>query len=856
MHLTIPDFSLVVLVGATGSGKSTFAAKHFLPTEIISSDRCRALVADDEMDQSATSDAFALVHTIAAKRLARRRLAVIDATSVRPEDRKQLIDLARRYHALPTAIVFDLPEKLCLARNQSRDDRRIPDRVVHDHVRLLRKSLRGLDREGFRGVHVLRSEDDVVAATVSREPLWCDRRGDHGPFDIIGDVHGCRAELDLLLDRLGYRERETEHGPVRSHAEGRRAVFVGDLVDRGPDSPGVLRLVMNMVEAGTALAVPGNHDLKLVKKLAGRDVKIAHGLAETLEQLGALPEAEQKPFCDKARVFLDKLVSHLWLDDGRLVVAHAGMKEEMQGHGSGAVRGFALYGETTGETDEYGLPVRLNWAAEYRGRAMVVYGHTPTPIAEWINNTVCIDTGCVFGAKLTALRYPEREFVDVPAARIYMEPARPLGMIVQAGGGPTGQQAADEMLNIEDVLGKRTLMTRLVGSVRIEPENAAASLEIMSRFAIDPRWLIYLPPTMSPPETSSRPGMLEHPEEAFRYFSRAGVTRVIVEEKHMGSRAVIVIARDAEAARNRFGVQDGKAGVIFTRTGRAFFQDVALEQALIGRIGAAILAAGLWPRLGTDWLCLDAEVMPWSAKAQALIDAQYRPVGEAAIAGTEAAVKLAAQAAMSGVDIGDHLSRLNTRAENARLYDMSWRRYARPVNGIDDLRVAPFHVMASEDAVHSDKPHDWHMAIFAEFATADPALLVATQHHVLDLGDDAQVAAITAWWEALTAKGGEGMVVKPLDFVARGKKGILQPAVKCRGPEYLRIIYGPDYTMPDNLDRLRERGLNAKRGLALREFALGIEALDRFVKREPLRRVHECVFGVLALESEPVDPRL
>ena len=605
MHLTIPDFSLVVLVGATGSGKSTFAAKHFLPTEIISSDRCRALVADDETDQSATPDAFELVHTIAAKRLARRRLAVIDATSVRPEDRKQLIDLARRYHALPTALVFDLPEKLCLARNQSRADRKIPDRVVHDHVRLLRNSLRSLEREGFRGVHVLRSEEDVAAATVSREPLWCDRRGEHGPFDILGDVHGCRLELELLLEKLGYIRGEPENGPVYRHPQGRRAIFVGDLVDRGPDSPGVLRLVMNMVQAGHALAVPGNHDLKLVKKLARRDVKIAHGLAQTLEQLDALPEAERKPFCEKARMFLDKLVSHLWLDDGRLVVAHAGMKEEMQGRGSGAVRGFALYGETNGETDDYGLPVRLNWAADYRGRAMVVYGHTPTPIAEWINNTVCIDTGCVFGGKLTALRYPEREFVDVPAAAVYMEPVRPLGMIVKDAAGPNGQQAADEMLDIDDVLGKRTLMTRLIGSVRIEPENAAAALEVMSRFAIDPRWLIYPPPTMSPPETSKRPGLLEHPDEAFRYFSRSGITRVIVEEKHMGSRAVIVLARDAAAARNRFGVEDGKAGVIFTRTGRAFFADASLEKALIERIGTALAAADSgngWKRIFCAWM--------------------------------------------------------------------------------------------------------------------------------------------------------------------------------------------------------------------------------------------------------------
>jgi protein phosphatase len=530
---------------------------------------------------------------------------------------------------LPTAIVFDLPEDVCMERNKARANRNIPGRVVHDHVQRLRRSLRGMEREGFRSLHILRSEQAVADATLVREPLWCDRRGEHGPFDIIGDVHGCIDELKALLGQLGYVQ--TEGGVAPHHPEGRRVIFVGDLVDRGPDSPGVLRLVMDMVAAGSALAVPGNHDLKLVKKLSGRDVKIAHGLAQTLEQLEAMPEAERIPFQEKAKIFLDKLVSHLWLDDGRLVVAHAGMKEEMQGRGSGAVRGFALYGESTGEIDDYGLPVRLNWAAEYRGRAMVVYGHTPTPVAEWINGTICIDTGCVFGGKLTALRYPERELVEVPAAQVYMEPVRPLGI----AAGPSGQQAADVMLDIEDVQGKRTLMTRLTGSVRVEPENAAAALEIMSRFAIDPRWMVYLPPTMSPPETSALPGLLEHPAEAFGYFSRSGVAKVVVEEKHMGSRAVVVLARDADAAKARFGVEDGKAGVIYTRTGRPFFSDDALESGLIERVGKAADAVGLWDRLETDWLCLDAELMPWSAKAQALIDSQYRPVGEAGIAAPE-----------------------------------------------------------------------------------------------------------------------------------------------------------------------------------------------------------------------------
>jgi protein phosphatase len=248
--------------------------------------------------------------------------------------------------------------------------------------------------------------------------------------------------------------------------------------------------------------------------------------------------------------------------------------------------------------------------------------------------------------------------------------------------------------------------------------------------------------------------------------------------------------------------------------------------------------------------------MPWSAKAQALIDSQYRPVGEAGIAGTNAAVGLVAQAAGRGIEVGEFMVHLTMRSNNAAAYDASWRRYVRPFAGIEDVRIAPFHLMASEGSVHADKPHDWHMALMAELAAVLPGLLIATPYHVVDMNDPVQTEGAIGWWEKLTDAGGEGMVIKPLEFVAHGKKGIVQPAIKCRGREYLRIIYGPDYTMAVHLDRLRERGLGAKRGLAIREFALGLEALDRFVKCEPLRRVHECVFGVLALESEPVDPRL
>src|SRR5262249_36280400 len=302
---------------------------------------------------------------------------------------------------------FDIAEDICLARNAVRADRHIPPRVIRNHADALRRSMRRLRDEGFRAIHVFRRPEEVETATVVREPLHVNRRDDRGPFDIIGDVHGCLDELKDLLGKLGYTLAEAivaEGRPavVVTPPEGRKAVFVGDLVDRGPDSPGVLRLAMRMVEAGTALCVRGNHDDKLLRKLRGREVSITHGLAGTLEQLGDEPPE----FVARVREFLDGLPTHYVLDGGRIVVAHPGLKEELQGRVSERVRAFALYGETTGESDEFGLPVRLNWAAEYRGRATVVYGHTPTIQPEWLNRTICIDTGCAYGGALTALRYP------------------------------------------------------------------------------------------------------------------------------------------------------------------------------------------------------------------------------------------------------------------------------------------------------------------------------------------------------------------------------------------------------------------------------------------------------------------
>jgi protein phosphatase len=826
----------------SGSGKSTFGRTHFLPSEVISSDFCRGLVSDDENAQDATNDAFDLLHYIAGKRLARGRLTVVDATNVQTEARKPLVDLARRYHVLPVAIVFDLPERLCQDRNRDRPDRDFGPHVIRNQQRQLRRGLRGLRREGFRQIHVLDSPEAVDAASILRTPLWNNKKSEHGPFDVIGDVHGCADELEELLGLLGYGLVDGAY----AHPDGRRAIFVGDLVDRGPRILDAVRIARAMVERGSAFAVPGNHDQKLVRALRGRDVRITHGLDRSLAELDAHPEEREG-----VAVFLDSLVSHYVFDDGNLVVAHAGMKEEMQGRGSGKVRDFALYGETTGETDEFGLPVRWNWAAEYRGHAMVVYGHTPVPDPEWLNRTINIDTGCVFGGRLTALRYPEQELVSVPARAVYAEPAKPFLPEEELPERLTSQQREDELLDIDDVLGKRLIETRFARSVTIREENAIAALEVMGRFAVNPKWLVYLPPAVSPSETSGEPGLLEHPPEAFAHYRHEGVAEVVCEEKHMGSRAIVIVCSDEASARRRFGVVDEGFGICYTRTGRRFFDDAELELAFLERVRAAAHGAGLFEQLGTDWLLLDCELMPWSAKAQQLLQEQYAAVGAAGRVGLGEAVRALEAAGASALT-----EKYAARLEDVARYTAAYRQYCWPVASLGDLKLAPFHLLASENAVHIDKPHSWHLEQIAGLVAEDGELLRATASVAVDTTDPASEERATAWWGELTAGGGEGMVVKPMDFVVRGRRGLVQPALKVRGREYLRIIYGPEYTEQQNLDRLRRRALGAKRSLAVREFALGIEALERFVRNEPLRRVHECCFGVLALESEPVDPRL
>ena len=854
-HVNIPDFGLVMLIGPTGAGKSTFAAKHFRPSEVLSSDHYRSVVGDDEHTYRTTKDAFDAMAYVAGKRLAARRVAVVDATNLYKEHRGAFTALAHRHHAPFTGVVFDLSESVCQRHNALRPDPR-PRHVVRQQWHALRRGMKSLSKEGFRRRFRLRTPEEAAGAEVLRKPLPCDRRDLTGTFDVIGDVHGCEAEMIALLAKLGYAVNagtgeDAEARLAVTHPEGRTAVFVGDLVDRGPSSTGVLRIVMDMVEQGIALVVQGNHDNKLGRALAGRNVQRTHGLAETMAALEAGPEELRT----RVRRFIETgMATHYVLDSGKLVVAHAGMTEDLQNRAGGGVREFGLYGDSTGDTDDDGEPLRGDWAKDYRGQASVVYGHTAVREPKWVNSTLCIDTGCAWGGSLTALRYPERELASVPAGAAYAEPM-PKAMREPARGNGTAQQAADHALDLEDVQGLLRIHTRLNGVVTIKPENSAMALETMSRFAVDPRWLIYLPPTMAPSQAAEEGELLERPAEAFDHFRKRGVERIICQEKHMGSRAIVVVAQDAGTAKRRFGIASPNGGIVYTRTGRPFFDDPDTELKVLDRFRRAFDRTNLWNALDTDWACLDCEIMPWNAKGRGLVKRHYTPVATAARMGLAEArhqIKLACVRDPSHEEL---LAGIDERTRMTAAYDIAYQRYNWPVESVDDLRIAPFHLMATEGAVHADKTNLWHMQQLGALCRDDNVLRTTT-HHVVEVNDESQVRRATDWWTDTTGTGAEGMVVKPLDFVTRGERGLMTPGVKCRGREYLRIIYGPEYTDPGQISRLRKRSVGGKMALSIREFALGIEALEQFVSRAPLRKVHQAVFGVLALEAEPLDPRL
>lgn len=412
-NLTLPPLALVILCGGSGSGKSTWARKHFAQSQIVASDNCREAILDDPANQSANEDVFGLFHSLIEYRLKHRRFTVADSTALKPKSRANLLALAQKWKVPVVVISFDVPLDEALRRDARREGRTVGERVVTRHRQQFEQALVELKKDKqIAALHILTPEQ-MDSVTVER--LKPPTEGVF--FDVIGDVHGCLEELWELFARLGY---ETGEDGLPRHPEGRLPVFVGDLADRGPDSPGALRLCVDLVAAQAGLFVPGNHDAKLFRMLHGNAVKKTHGLDLTDEQLNALPDTERERLITDILAFLEPQPIYLVLDSGRLVVAHAGIKEEYIGRYDDTVVRFTRFGDVAG-FEENGMPIRRDWALEYSGDALIAYGHTPQTEIKFVNNTVNLDGGCVFGGFLAAMRYPEREIVIVPAKQVYAE---------------------------------------------------------------------------------------------------------------------------------------------------------------------------------------------------------------------------------------------------------------------------------------------------------------------------------------------------------------------------------------------------------------------------------------------------
>lgn len=853
MKITLPEYSLIVLIGASGSGKTTFARKHFGSNEILSVREFGEMVGQPDNQEQNDEDALEAMNFVVDKRMKNRVLTIIDAPHINQVDRKHLRQIAKKYHARLVAIALDLPEEVCLARNQQEPERSVPRSILRHQIENLNKNVHRLQSEGFRYVYHLKSVEEIDAVEIVQRPMRSNYETEEGPFDIIGDVHGCREELEVLLGKLGYEISKAPEGSELYYEvkppTGRKVVFVGDLVDRGPDSPGVLKLAMSMVKSGVAFCVPGNHDDKLMRKLEGRNVQLKHGLAETMVQL----ESENDDFLEEVRSFILKLPAHLQLAGGKLVIAHAGLKETMHGRESGGVRSFCLYGETTGEIDSFGLPVRYNWAENYRGDATIVYGHTPIPTPEWLNHTLNIDTGCVFGGHLTALRFPEKELVKVAAEKEYMAPSRPLPLNVHE---VNTQQKHDEVLDISYFRDRSLASTRMMYNLSPHDWQVIPVIEWLNTRGVNPRWLIYLPFPATPPKATSLPGLLEHPIQAYEYYRKKGVETLSLQEMVPGNRVVVIITKEEQIATQRFGIKNGGIGTVYTAKGQPYFDSNAEEQRFLLRLRDAVDHAELWTALNSDWICMEADMLPALPQAEPLAKEVFSTTGTIAASSLDRVANAISRARARGVDMENEQLRTSARQTQIQSFNRAWQQLAETGSGSSNIQIAPVHFLAGENKVYTDQSHAWHLAMAEALHNADSDLVYAIRHLQISLDDEEAIREATGWWESITEAGGYGMVVKPYNFIPDPTQELPQPAIWVRGKDALRLKYGPEYDAPEQLEILRRRRLKLKRESSIRELALGYEALHRFVEKRPLNEVHQCIFIQLTLHTHPNDPRM
>lgn len=394
----------------------------------------------------------------------------------------------------------------------------------------------------------------------------------------------------------------------------------------------------------------------------------------------------------------------------------------------------------------------------------------------------------------------------------------------------------EDVVDPKSVCSQGRLIETTKGLISCSVRQWGSTLDAFTGLTVDPRWLFYIPPGMASMQTEREDGYLEHPSEAFRYYKDQGIERLIVQEKHMGSRAVAVICRDEETSRRKFG--STIPGCIYTRNGRPFFEDASQ---VISELQAGLTRAKFWDRFKTDWVCLDGEILPWTLKADSLLRDHHQELLEV---GRAELIALETIAKRFGLENNGSAERQAFKAYENLLSKYSSERGRA-------LQFAPFHLIATEGRAHTAQTHRWHMDVLRRLSESAgvPFLLTVSRDVRLDSQHDR--AGCVSWWEKISKSGGEGVVVKPLHFAPRGRRGAAQPAIKCRGKEHLRMVYGPDYDLPERRRELASRESLVNRRAKFREIvkqaAISLEGVDRFIAGEPIERVAECVRAVLAL---------
>ncbi len=865
--LELPVGAIVLLMGASNSGKTTWLQQQIeqgilQPDEVVSSDRFREMVSGLEhldwrrpsRDESEVlyqqyhliSDrAFHIMDEVVQARCRLNQMTWIDATHIHEADRTKYVEMGRRLHVPVLIIALDVPEKILLERDRDRKHPRGRDRIKQ-HYRNFRSEIHRLKKEGFQQVHILRPHQLATLQMVRLPHPLLHEVG--AGIDVIGDIHGCYEEMLELIGQLGYVPDEAG---IYRHADGRMLVSAGDVMSRGPRSIDAMRFWQRQLAAGQGLMVDSNHGWKVARYLQGRQVNMTHGDELFVAELQQYEQEHGKEAVEQLKgEFRNMLLaapSHLIFTKNGVrcvVVTHAGIRDHHIGKQSNRISDYCRYGETVaGQHSD--KPIRTDWFNEHQSGELIVWGHDPRLQPTIANRTINIDQGAVFGGQLTAYRYPEQSFVSVEAKQDYAaDPDSPLIRLRKR------RFAAPDL---GQFIQGYSVLTDSYGEIGVRAEFVKAAIDTTSHYTVPLEELVYIPPTMAPPHVSALPDYLEHPAEAVAYYRSRHVKRLVAEKKHMGSRAIVLLFRNEQAALPYTGRP--LQGSIYTRTGRAFFQP-QLEREILERLRSDLEQAGYFDRYQTDMVLLDAEIVPWNLKARELIASQYAHVAEAALHDRQTILDTLQTAEANGRPVQEWVGEWTELLQNANVFAEAFQAYCWDTDGMEGIRIAPFHILAHQNHAFTEHEHVWHMEHAKELAACSD-LLMETEYKVVELDEDSEdEQGLIDWWTSITEEGHEGLVIKPEYMTMHASGRLVQPAIKVRGRKYLHIIYGMDYLHPDNLKRLKQRKTRKKERHALMEFALGLESIERFVRKEPLERMHECVLAALALEADAVDPRL